>query len=238
MSVEPATRANAARYLVRRHRSGVLSSHSAKFEGFPYGSALPHATDHAGRPVLLISHLAEHTHNVEADPRVSFIVCGSGPDLQAEPRVTLLGEAHADDRLEVAQRYLRLYPDHEQYLQIGGFRFFVIEPLQARYIQGFGGLHWIAGASYRARDSLAGAEDSILEHMNADHADALGAYCRYVHGVDATDATMIGIDCDGFDVRAGARLLRFEFEAPLSSPGQVRNALVALAQQARWSTQR
>ena len=45
----------------------MLSSHATKLPGYPYGSALPYATDHAGRPVLLISHLAEHTHNVEAE---------------------------------------------------------------------------------------------------------------------------------------------------------------------------
>jgi putative heme iron utilization protein len=233
MSVDPGTRAGAARRLVRRHRSGVLSSQSVKFPGFPYGSALPHATDHAGRPVVLISHLAEHTHNVEADVRASFIVCATGPDLQAEPRVTLLGDARPIDDERIAGRYLRLYPDQEQYLQIGGFRFFVIEPVQVRYIQGFGGLHWIPGESYLAAASLAETEASILEHMNADHADALHDYCRHVHGVDAQDAAMVGIDCDGFDVRAGGALLRFEFDAPVSNAAQVRNALVTLAQQAR-----
>jgi putative heme iron utilization protein len=233
MRGDPGARAGAARRLVRRHRSGVLSSHSVKFPGFPYGSALPHATDHAGRPIVVISHLAEHTHNVEADARVSFIVCGSGPDLQAEPRLTLLGEARAADDERLAARYLRLYPDHRQYLQIGGFRFFVVEPVQVRYIQGFGGLHWIPAESYLAAASLDNSEDSILEHMNADHANALRDYCRHVHGIDAQDATMVGIDCDGFDVRADGGLLRFEFDTALSNAAQVRNALIVLAQQAR-----
>lgn len=233
MSVDAGARGTAARRLLRRHRSGVLSSHSVKHAGFPYGSALPHATDHAGQPIVLISHLAEHTHNVEADPRVSFIVCGAGPDLQAEPRVTLLGHARPEADARIAQRYLRLYPDHQQYLQIGGFRFFVIEPVQARYIQGFGGLHWIAGESYLAPASLADAEKGILQHMNADHAAALRDYCRHVHGVEALDVAMAGIDCDGFDVRADGALLRFDFDATLSNPGEVRNALVALAQAAR-----
>lgn len=233
MSTEPGERARAARLLLRSHRSGVLSTHSVKYPGYPYGSALPHATDHAGRPVVLISHLAEHTHNAEADARVSFIVCGAGPDLQSEPRVTLLGQIRVADDPAAGQRYLRLYPGHEQYLQIGGFRFFVIEPVQVRFIQGFGGLHWIAGERYLAVPGLAQAEDSILAHMNADHADALRGYCRHVHGVDARDASMAGIDCDGFDVRADGQLLRFQFDGPLSSPGAVRDALVALAQQSR-----
>ncbi len=184
------TRGSQARALVRSHRSGVLSTHSVKHPGFPYGSALPHVCDHAGRPVVLISHLAEHTHNLEADARASFIVCAQGPDLQAQPRATLLGPAHpAADQESIAQRYLRFYPDHEQYLQIGGFRFFALEPVQVRYIQGFGGLHWIAGESYLAADpaAMAEAEPSVLEHMNADHRDALrailpGDACRRSQG--------------------------------------------------------
>jgi putative heme iron utilization protein len=233
MSADPGTRATAARQLMRGHRSGVLSTHSVKFPGFPYGSALPHITDQLGRAVVLISHLAEHTHNVEADARASFIVCGSGPDLQAQPRVTLLGEIRPDDDPAVAQRYLRFYPDHEQYLRIGGFRFFVIEPAHVRYIQGFGGLHWIVGEHYVAPTSLVDVEEAVLEHMNADHADALRDCCRYAHGVEPLDVTMIGVDPDGFDVRTEGGLLRVDFDAPLSGPDQIRSALLVLAQRAR-----
>ena len=230
------TRAGQARALVRSHRSGVLSTHSVKHPGYPYGSALPHVSDHAGRPVVLISHLAEHTHNLEADPRASFIVCAPGADLQAQPRVTLLGETRpVPDQKAIADRYLRFYPDHEQYLQIGGFRFFVLEPLQARYIQGFGGLHWIAGDSYLAAGSsaMAAAEPSVLEHMNADHADALRQYCLAAHAIDPSAVEMIGVDCDGFDARADGRLLRFDFEEAVSAPAQLRAVFIALSRKTR-----
>ena len=221
---------------MRSHRSGVLSTHSAKHPGYPYGSALPHVTDHAGRPVVLISHLAEHTHNLEADPRASFIVCAQGPDLQAQPRVTLLGETRpVADQEAIAARYLRFYPDHEQYLQIGGFRFFALEPLQVRYIQGFGGLHWIAGDSYLAADTtaMAEAEPSVLEHMNADHRDALREYCRATHAIEPNDVEMIGVDCDGFDVRADGSLLRFAFEEPVAAPAQLRAVFIELSRKSR-----
>jgi putative heme iron utilization protein len=230
------TRAGQARALVRRHRSGVLSTHSAKHPGYPYGSALPHVTDHAGRPVVLISNLAEHTHNLDADPRASFIVCAQGPDLQAEPRTTLLGETRpVKDQTAIAARYLRFYPDHGQYLQLGGFFFFALEPVQVRYIQGFGGLHWIAGDSYLAAGAtaMAAAESSVLEHMNADHRDALRAYCRATHAIDPGDVEMIGVDCDGFDVRADGSLLRFAFEAPVLEPAQLRSVFVELSRKSR-----
>jgi heme iron utilization protein len=228
------TRAREAREIVRTHRSGVLSTQSSKLPGYPYGSALPHVTDHLGRPVILISHLAEHTHNIEADARVSFIVHAAGADLQSQPRTTVVGEARVvPDTEAIERRYLRYHPDHAQYLQIGGFRFYAIEPVQVRFIQGFGGLHWISGEHYLAPADLAQAETSILEHMNRDHGEALRAYCSHVHGIDALDAQMIGIDCDGFDVRADGQILRFTFPEPVTNSGQVRNALIALADQAR-----
>jgi hypothetical protein len=227
-------RAREARLLVRAHRSGVLSTHSVKLAGYPYGSALPHLADHAGRPWLLISHLAEHTHNLEADARASFIVCETGADLQSRPRVTLVGEARAlpGDTDAVARRYLRYYPDHERYLQIGGFRFYAIEPAQVRFIQGFGGLHWIPGASYLAPAAMAQFEDEIVEHMNHEHAAAMRAYCA-TRGHEPLACEMVGIDCDGFDLRADRQLLRFDFPAPAFTPEQARAALVRLARDSR-----
>ena len=235
MSTAAVNRAREARELFRSARSGVLSSHSVKFLGFPYGSALPHITDPGGRPVLLISHLAEHTHNVEADPRVSFLVSASGPDLQASARATLLGEAQPiDDPGPIRARYLRFFPEHAQYLQIGGFRFWVIEPFQVRYIAGFGSLHWIEGASFPAKsEHLVEAETSALEHMNLDHRDALFAYCRHRYDIDPQQVEMIGIDCDGFDLRADNRLLRFPFVEPVTDAAQLREALAAMAREAR-----
>ena len=40
---------------------------------------------------------------------------------------------------------------------------------------------------------------------------------------------MIGIDPDGFDVRAEDRLLRFTFDAAVTNAGEARTALVGLA---------
>jgi putative heme iron utilization protein len=228
-------RARQARELFRAARSGVLSSHSIKFPGYPYGSALPHITDHAGRPVVLISHLAEHTHNLEADGRVSFLVSDAGPDLQASSRAALLGDAHPiGDATAIRARYLRFFPEQAQYLELGGFHFWVVEPFQIRFIEGFGSLHWIAGDRYvAAPGEVLDAECSILEHMNQDHRDALLAYCRHARGSEPQRVEMIGIDCDGFDVRADDRLLRFAFERPIATTSEARAALVALAHASR-----
>jgi putative heme iron utilization protein len=228
-------RARQARELFRTLRRGVLSSHSSKLPGYPYGSILPHVADHAGRPVLLISHLAEHTHNLEADGRASFLVSAPGPDVQASARATLLGNAQRlTEPAAIQQRYLRFHPQHARYLDIGGFEFWTIEPLQLRFIEGFGSLHWIAGESYLASaDEIAPIELSVLEHMNADHEDALLAYCEHRYGARPQQAQMIGFDCDGFDVRADERVLRFTLPEPVANAQQARAALVALAEHSR-----
>ena len=56
---------------------------------------MPYAPDERGRPVSLISGLAMHTQNLEADPRASLLV--APPEVTEDPlaaaRVTLLGDA-------------------------------------------------------------------------------------------------------------------------------------------------
>ena len=228
-------RARQARELFRSSGSGVLSSHSSKLPGYPYGSALPHITDLAGRPVILISHLAEHTHNLQADARASFLVCAAGPQVQTSARATLLGDAERiAEPAALQERYLRFHPEHARYLELGGFEFWTIQPLQLRFIEGFGSLHWIAAEQYLARaDEIAQIELSILEHMNADHSHTLLAYCTHRYGARPRQVQMIGFDCDGFDVRADEQVLRFALPHPVATAQQARAALIALAEQSR-----
>jgi putative heme iron utilization protein len=225
----------AARRFVRGQHSGVLSTVSQRVEGFPFGSVAPFILDHSGCPVILISTLAEHTKNIAADSRVSLIVQPYSPDMQVAGRVTLLGRAQLlEDKSALGPRYLRFHPQAESYFAMHDFSFYRIEPVRVRYIGGFGRIHWVEPAQYRLPESpLPHQEADILTHMNSDHADNLRAYCRHVHAVDPTHAEMIGIDPDGFDVRADQQLLRFDFAAPVLDAQQARHALVTMAQAAR-----
>lgn len=222
----------AARGFVRSHHNGVLSTLSLRLEGFPFGSVAPFMLDHSGCPVILISTLAEHTRNIVADPRVSLIVQPYSPDMQVVGRVTVLGQAQRlDDKSALGPRYLRFHPQAESHLAMHDFSFYRIEPVRIRFIGGFGRIHWVEPAQYLLPTSaLSEQEDSILTHMNLDHAENLHAYCRHVHGIEPTQATMIGIDPDGFDVRADEQILRFDFDQPIQDAQQARQALVALAQ--------
>jgi hypothetical protein len=191
--------------------------------------------DQAGRPVILISTLAEHTKNLAADPRVSLIVQPYSPDMQVAGRVTILGKAERlADKSELGPRYLRFHPQAEDYFAMHDFSFYRIEPVRIRYIGGFGRIHWVEPTDYLLSPApLAAQEDDILAHMNADHAENLRAYCRHTHGIEAERAEMVGIDPDGFDIRADGNLLRFSFDTPIADAQAARQALVALAKAAR-----
>lgn len=229
--------ATEARRFLHSTHSGVLSTHSARFEGYPFGSIAPFVLDHEGQPLVLISTIAEHTKNIQKDPRVSLIAFDpAAPDMQAGGRLTLLGDAVISDKQDDAlrTRYLRFFPMAAQYFDMHDFLFHRIEIRQARYIGGFGNIHWIPGnALLPPANLLAHQETGILDHMNADHADSLITYCDYVHGVAAKEVSMIGIDADGFDVRADGKLLRFNFENPVTNAQEARSALVALSKAAR-----
>jgi hypothetical protein len=226
---------NEARRFTRSQHSGVLSTLSKRMDGYPFGSVAPFILDHAGRPVILISDIAEHTKNIVADPRVSLIVQPYSPDMQVTGRVTLLGRAErVAEKDALGPRYLRFHPQAESYFAMHDFQFYRIEPVRLRYIGGFGRIHWVEPAAYLCLDSpLAEQEGDIVAHMNADHGANLIAYCRHVHGVETSAASMLGIDPDGFDVRSDAADLRFAFDTPVNNAGEARQALVALAQAAR-----
>src|SRR5271166_4555816 len=82
-----------ARTLMHGGRIGSLSTLSRKQPGFPFGSLMPYGLDGQGRPMFLISTMAMHTQNLQADPRASLFVTKS--DTSGDPlgasRVTLIG---------------------------------------------------------------------------------------------------------------------------------------------------
>ena len=234
-----------ARKFLRSTRSGVLSTHSARAEGYPFGSVAPFVLDHDCQPIILISNIAEHTKNIIVNPKVSLLAFAGAEDLQANARLTLLGEAvkiFKDADADLRTRYLRYLPQAAGYFDMHDFSFYRIHIHQARYIGGFGRMSWLADTDLfsnitTVESTLAKQETAIIEHMNADHADNLLNYCKHFHHVEATHATMLGIDCDGFDVNASVEdaptILRFDFEQQVYDAQSARSALVAMAKAAK-----
>ena len=226
----------AQQFLFSSHK-GILSTHSAKFEGYPFGSVAPFVLNHQGMPTILISTIAEHTKNIAQNAHVSLVVFAGEEDLQANARLTLLAIAEQTDKLNplMRARYLRYIPQAEQYFDMHDFSFYSLHITQARYIAGFGKMGWVEGEHMTIPSNpLFVEEASILEHMNVDHQENLSAYCQHYHQVTPQTIEMIGIDSLGFDARVqDAQLLRFNFEQAITNAQEARTALVAMAKACR-----
>jgi putative heme iron utilization protein len=227
--------AHDARSWLRAHHHGLLSTHSRALEGYPFGSVVPYMLDHEACPVLLISRLAEHTKNISSDARVSLLVSDTGDDVQAQARVTLMGKAERiDEPQSIEPRYERYFPATRGYRSGLDFEYWRIVPVTLRAIAGFAKVHWLSREAYAPpANTLAAEEPAILQHMNTDHAHTLRDYCRLQNVHSATAVTMIGVDCDGFDLNADEKMLRFAFDDPITHADAVRTALIMLAQKAR-----
>jgi putative heme iron utilization protein len=230
-----------ARKFLRSTRSGILSTHSVKFEGYPFGSVAPFVLDHNCQPIILISTIAEHTKNIQHNPKVSLLVFAGEDDLQAGARLTLLGEANKISKqhdADLRARYLRYLPQAATYFDMHDFAFYRVHIHQARYIGGFGKMSWLSDIDLldgidTTNAALASQESAIVEHMNQDHVHSMLRYCHYFHNVEVNHAQMLGIDYDGFDVEATVAdksiYLRFDFAQPVYDAQAARMALVAMS---------
>jgi putative heme iron utilization protein len=71
--------------LVVQISTGTLCTLAIEPLGYPYGSFVTVAFEQ-GTPIFLISALAEHTKNLEQDPRASLLVAESGSAGSARQR--------------------------------------------------------------------------------------------------------------------------------------------------------
>ncbi|KAH9302902.1 hypothetical protein KI387_014485, partial [Taxus chinensis] len=80
------------RTLLDRSSSGMLSTFSQKYDGYPSGSMVDFACGEDGCPILAISSLAVHTEDLLANPKCSLLVTKDPAD-RTDLIVTLHGDA-------------------------------------------------------------------------------------------------------------------------------------------------
>lgn len=219
---------------------GVLSTHAAELDGHPYGSLVIYGV-HEGDPVLLISALAEHTKNLEASPRCSLLVHERGPDNPlAMARATFVTNAEKVEDEAIAASFLARHPDAKYYADFTDFAYWRLRVSGVRYIGGFGRMSWVEPEVWSSvePDPLIVDAKGIIEHMNADHADALPLYAEAFSRAGAVpEAVMTGVDRYGFEMSVtteqGPRPVRIAFEDPVGDTKAVRMAMVAMLKQAR-----
>ncbi len=226
-----------ARLLLRRARTGALGTLNPDPEG-PYVSLVNVATDASGLPVIFISKLAWHTRNLAIHPGASLMVSESPEedDVLTGPRVTIMGRFEALAHEQIAERYAHHHPAARLYLDFPDFSFFRLVPQKIHAVAGFGRIETMEpGEVFLAENKvapvMAGAAGAIA-HMNGDHAQAVALYAERLLGAAAGNWRITTIDPDGAHLELDGRVLRLAFDRPALTPGELRQAFVALARRA------
>ena len=227
-----------ARALVRRGLKAALATLGAGC-GIPYASLITVATDASGAPIFLISALAKHTQNLNADPRASILFDGTGAagDPLQGARATLFGEVEKAGEEAVKRRFLARHPEAEFYAGFPDFAFWRLKVEGGHYIGGFGRIVDLAPdellVDIEGSEELLAAEPGIIEHMNEDHREAIRLYATRLAGGAEGHWRMSGIDPEGCDLLFEGDARRVLFAAPISTPGEARKELVRLVGVAR-----
>src|ERR1700682_3035188 len=229
-----------ARSLLRRSRQGALAT-LVPGSGDPYCSLVNVASHPDGSPILLISRLALHTRNILGDSRVSLMLDerAAGDPLEGS-RIMLAGRAEEARGEQIAlpgRRYLNAHPSAEAFVNFKDFAFFRIHPTGAHLVAGFGRIVDLKPEQFltdmAGAEALLEAEPGAVEHMNADHRDAMSLYATKLLGAEAADWTCTGCDADGMDMQAGTATLRLDFPGRVTRGSELRKILVRLSGEAR-----
>lgn len=226
-----------ARNLLLSEYQAILSTHSVDVTGYPFGSVVPYCLNNVGEPVILISTIAQHTKNILSDPKVSLIATeGDADDLQTVGRVTYIGNAEKldEDDTDSMERYYNYFPQSRGYHKTHDFNFYSIHPARVRFIGGFGQIYWIEKDDILLANPFSFDEEKrMIDHMNADHLEAIRHYCDLyeIHYSPDDIPLMVGIDSEGFHLRTGARIHRINYTEPVVTAAEVRKTLVDMAKQ-------
>lgn len=221
-------------------------------EGFPFGSLTPFALRADGTPFVFLSAIAQHTKNLLRDPRCSLFVrdpasasglaVGRAGDAQASWRLTVVANARRIDAAgpeleELSARYAARVPAAPRYDATHDFAYWALEPLRLRAIGGFGAIRWAEPEALRTDPLGLGWREGaafVIEHMNADHADALCDIVAARVGDRPAEARITAVETAGFLVRTRApdALHYVPFGRDVAAK-EARDVFVALARAAR-----
>lgn len=230
--------ADLVRLLIRRRGVGTLATKMAD-GGAPYASLVTYACDHRGQPVFLFSTLSDHTQNLLADGSASLLIedASRRRNPQTGPRVSLMGKVKKVKSPELRERFLARHPDASMYADFGDFGFYRMTVERAHYVGGFARAIWFDTKHIltpaKVGTAIAEMEQSVVEHMNADHLDAVQAYASGLLGRQPGKWEMTGCDSDGVDLRAEGRYGRVDFDNTVIDSKACRKMLIKMADDAR-----
>ena len=140
--------------LARLLRSRTTAALGTLHAGAPYVSMVPYAIAAEGF-LVHVSTLAAHTKDMLADARVSLLVAEAEGEAKSPlglERVSVQATAEqlaagAARLPEFRTAYLARFPDAGQMFGFADFSIFLIRPVSARFVAGFGQAHSLSAES-------------------------------------------------------------------------------------------
>ncbi|MCX5520609.1 pyridoxamine 5'-phosphate oxidase family protein [Kaistia defluvii] len=208
--------------------------------GNPFATLVTMATLPDGRPILSLSDLAVHTHNLKRDPRASMLLVapgGEGGNPLAGARITLVGTFERSDDPHVAWRYALHQGKAASASALPGFHHYVMNVTGSHLVAGFGNIAQVPAKDLiqdlsDCEDLLAG-EKMVVEHMNDDHADAIALYAIKLLNLPGGAWRITGCDPEGIDIATSKLRARLPFPARATSVAEAGGYLKSFAKQAR-----
>ena len=156
LDLTPAERARTCASLGVKH-GAALSTQTDKLGGAALCTFAEYVLDGDGAPVLLLdARRAEHSKNLQADPRCSLLLQARDLDDRAAAvaRVTIAGTAtpvpkSAPDRVVLETQFGVAHPYADALLEDGRFDLWRVQPSEIFYVGGFGvGTTWVEKDDY------------------------------------------------------------------------------------------
>ena len=220
------TPAHAARTLIRQAAKASLATILPDPAGWPFASMVIPASDADASPLFVLSDLAQHARNLALDSRASLLVEGIASDgnIQATPRVTLVGHVRRTDDATSRRRFLARHDD--SYLDVlGDFHLYRMAVERAHYIGGFARARRMEAAEFLlSASALAGEEGAVLDWLNADE----GGRVKHIaarQGLKSADWRAVAIDAEGCDIADGTHFARLTLEKTVVDSDQFKSTI-------------
>ncbi len=225
-------RFDAVRELWAGRFQAVLATASLAEPGYPHTSAVPYCLDSDGNPLLLLSHLAQHTKNLLADPRCALSVSeATDGDVQQSMRLSCPADCEPVDPADQGShgRWFRYYPASRVYYEQLNFRLYRLKPRRFHFNGGFAAARWLGNERVMRRGFDEDREVRTLAALIALPALSGGEPdgASEPHG-PAQPLRLAGVDPWGLDLARGERLQRIGLPGPILGAEDLLTAISAM----------
>ena len=225
--------------LFRSCNTGILSTISKKYEGYPFGSFITYVSGRSKIIYLYLSDLAQHTKNLNFKPESCLTISKTTgqKDKQNSQRLTLMGDLKLvpkNDLDDCRYLYHLLLPESKQYAGFHDFNFYQLEIKHVRWIGGFGKIKWLNEEKWRnSSPKWLNQEEGIISHMNDDHSNSIISTLNAQHGIKDKNAKMNKLQIDGYFALSNGKEYFLKFEQVCKSADEYKTELIKHAKKYR-----